>query len=91
MRAASNNGLFYAHSDHLGSAALLTAASGANMGGTLARYLPFGQHRTTPTATIEAAAWNVAAALAWSYNRDQYELWKMGFLSVRTPTITARQ
>jgi RHS repeat-associated protein len=54
---SGNNGLFYLHTDHLGSTSLLTYGQGqANPGGVVqpatARYLPFGDYRTTPTATI---------------------------------------
>ncbi|MGH2537146.1 MAG: hypothetical protein ACRDHL_07110, partial [Candidatus Promineifilaceae bacterium] len=45
--AAGNNGLYCAHSDHLGSAALLTTASGLVKANTTARYFPF---RAAPTA-----------------------------------------
>jgi RHS repeat-associated protein len=49
----ANNGLFYYHTDHLGSTAALTKGSdGAVLGSSVARYYPFGAYRTAPTATV---------------------------------------
>jgi RHS repeat-associated protein len=47
-----NNGLFYLHTDHLGSTTLLTNISGDVVSGSTARYYPFGGFRTTPTQAI---------------------------------------
>jgi RHS repeat-associated protein len=49
----ANNGLFYYHTDHLGSTAALTKGSdGAVLGSSVARYYPFGAYRTAPTPTV---------------------------------------
>ena len=46
------NGLFYYYNDHLGSTAVIVRGStGAVIGGGVARYLPFGDYRTTPAQT----------------------------------------
>ncbi len=42
---AGNNGLFYIHSDHLGSTSVMSDESGAQVGPTT-RYTPFGDYRT---------------------------------------------
>jgi YD repeat-containing protein len=47
-----SNTLTYLHSDHLGSTSLATTTTGAVVGNTTARYLPFGGFRTTPTAGL---------------------------------------
>jgi RHS repeat-associated protein len=47
-----SNILYYLHSDHLGSTSLATTTTGALVGNTTARYLPFGGFRTTPTAGL---------------------------------------
>jgi RHS repeat-associated protein len=60
---ASNNGLFFFHGDHLGSASAMsygfddptttsTNELGTWMDGTLTRYLPFGEYRTEPTTEL---------------------------------------
>jgi RHS repeat-associated protein len=49
---SANNGLFYRFADHLGSTSLLTNSSGTIQTNTVARYLPFGGFRTTPTQAI---------------------------------------
>ena len=53
---ATNNGLFYIFSDHLGSTSVLAYGSGGQTGaevpGSRARYYPFGSPRTAPTQTI---------------------------------------
>ncbi len=46
----TNDGLYYVHSDHLGSASVLSNAGGAVVPGSEARYLPFGDWRTQPTS-----------------------------------------
>ncbi len=43
---AANNGLFYIHSDHLGSTSVLTNYSDGYIVGSLTRYTPFGSYRT---------------------------------------------
>ncbi|MCI0579361.1 MAG: hypothetical protein L0332_09365, partial [Chloroflexi bacterium] len=53
------NGLYYFHTDHLGSNSLLTYGQGQTGPGTLflgsaARYLPFGGYRGTPPTTNPA-------------------------------------
>ncbi|MFQ5401089.1 MAG: RHS repeat domain-containing protein [Anaerolineae bacterium] len=48
----ANNGLFYLHSDHLGSVSAISDANGALVPGSLARYTPFGGWRTEPTAGL---------------------------------------
>jgi RHS repeat-associated protein len=49
---SGNNGLFYYHTDHLGSAHILTRdAGGSVLTASLARYYPYGGFRTAPTAT----------------------------------------
>ncbi|MBK8987684.1 MAG: RHS repeat-associated core domain-containing protein [Chloroflexi bacterium] len=47
-----SNTLYYLHSDHLGSTSLATTTSGAVVGGSTARYYPFGDWRTEPTANL---------------------------------------
>jgi RHS repeat-associated protein len=53
---AEKNGLFYMHSDHLGSTSAMSYGSGTNAGqlvsGSVARYTPFGDWRTEPTADL---------------------------------------
>ncbi|MCI0728561.1 MAG: hypothetical protein L0332_17830 [Chloroflexi bacterium] len=56
---AQYNGLFYIHTDHLGSNSLLSYGQGQTGPGTLflgseARYLPFGGYRGTPPTTNPA-------------------------------------
>jgi RHS repeat-associated protein len=41
----ANNGLFYIHSDHLGSASAMSDENGAQVG-TTTRYTPFGRYRS---------------------------------------------
>ena len=49
----SNNGIFYFYNDQLGSVTSMSNASnGAAIGGTISRYLPFGDWRTEPTAGL---------------------------------------
>jgi RHS repeat-associated protein len=47
-----SNTLYYQHSDHLGSTVLLTNISGGAVANTTARYYPFGDWRTEPTAGL---------------------------------------
>jgi YD repeat-containing protein len=47
-----SNTLYYLHSDHLGSTSLATTTSGAVVSGSTARYYPFGNWRTEPTANL---------------------------------------
>ncbi|MCP4428794.1 MAG: hypothetical protein GY803_30280, partial [Chloroflexi bacterium] len=47
-----NDGLYYLHSDHLGSASAMSDADGALVPGSVARYTPFGDWRTEPTAGL---------------------------------------
>ena len=49
---SSKNGLFFLHSDHLGSASVMSDDTGAEVLGSEARYLPFGDWRTQPTADL---------------------------------------
>jgi RHS repeat-associated protein len=49
---AGNNGLFYIHSDHLGSTSLMSDSGGALVADSVARYLPYGGWRTEPTAAL---------------------------------------
>ncbi len=56
---ADRNGLFFIHSDHLGSASVMSYGAGHNSGttgamvpGSLSRYLPFGDWRAEPTADL---------------------------------------
>jgi hypothetical protein len=49
---AGNNGLFYRHTDHLGSTTLLTKTNGDAVSGSTTRYYPFGGWRTMPSQTI---------------------------------------
>ncbi len=46
-----DDGLFYVHSDHLGSTSFLSLPNGSKKAGSEARYLPFGDYRGTPPAT----------------------------------------
>jgi RHS repeat-associated protein len=49
---STNNGLFYYHTDHLGSTSILTRGSDNSIvAASKARYYPYGGFRTTPTAT----------------------------------------
>jgi hypothetical protein len=49
---ATNNGLFYVYSDHLGSTTALIDSSG-DLIGSPTRYLPFGEYRgAAPTQTV---------------------------------------
>jgi RHS repeat-associated protein len=47
-----SNVLYYLHSDHLGSTSLATNTSGVKIPGSDARYYPFGDWRTEPTANL---------------------------------------
>jgi RHS repeat-associated protein len=47
-----NNGLFYIHTDHLGSTSLMSDANGQKVETSAARYLPYGGWRTEPTANL---------------------------------------
>ncbi|MBX3061213.1 MAG: hypothetical protein KF770_32545, partial [Anaerolineae bacterium] len=47
-----NNTLYYLHTDHLGSTSLATTTGGAVVAGSTARYYPFGDWRTEPTAGL---------------------------------------
>ena len=49
-----NDGLFYIHSDHLGSASVMSDETGAVVPDSQARYYPFGGWRGTPPATNPA-------------------------------------
>ncbi len=49
---SSSSTLTYLHSDHLGSTSLATTTNGAVVNGSTARYLPFGDWRTEPTAGL---------------------------------------
>ena len=46
--AATNNGLFYLHTDHLGSVSALSRTNGTLKADSHARYTPFGDWRTEP-------------------------------------------
>ncbi|MBE2201483.1 MAG: RHS repeat-associated core domain-containing protein, partial [Anaerolinea sp.] len=48
----NNSALYYLHSDHLGSTSLATNTSGGVISGSTARYTPFGDWRTEPTAGL---------------------------------------
>ena len=53
----SNDGLYFFHSDHLGSASVMSygqghASVGQKVAGSETRYLPFGDWRTEPTANL---------------------------------------
>jgi RHS repeat-associated protein len=52
-----NNGLFYIHTDHLGSASLMSDADGQKVEPSVARYLPYGRWRTEPTADLTDRAY----------------------------------
>ena len=47
----ANNGLFYIYADHLGSSGSLSDSSGVYIPNSHAKYTPFGDWRTEPTAT----------------------------------------
>ncbi len=47
-----SNPLYYLHSDHLGSTSLMTSSGGSVVANTTARYYPFGDWRTEPTAGV---------------------------------------
>jgi RHS repeat-associated protein len=48
---SGNNGLFYYHTDHLGSTSILTRGSDNSIvAASKARYYPYGGYRTVPTA-----------------------------------------
>ncbi|MCA9924818.1 MAG: hypothetical protein KC421_20725, partial [Anaerolineales bacterium] len=50
---AANNGIFYFHTDHLGSTSVMTSHSSGNIVfGSIARYTPFGDWRTEPSADL---------------------------------------
>ncbi len=48
---SANNGLFHIYTDHLGSSGSLSDSSGAYIPNSHAKYTPFGDWRTEPTAT----------------------------------------
>jgi hypothetical protein len=52
-----NNGLFYIHTDHLGSTSLMSGANGQKVETSVARYLPYGRWRTEPTADLTDRAY----------------------------------
>lgn len=45
---ADSNGLFYLHTDHLGSVTAMTDESGNLVDGSVARHMPFGAYREQP-------------------------------------------
>ncbi len=47
----ANNGLFHIYADHLGSTGSLSSSSGAYIPNSHAKYTPFGDWRTEPSAT----------------------------------------
>ena len=47
-----SNDLYYFHSDHLGSASVMSDDNGAVVANSTARYLPFGDWRTEPTVGL---------------------------------------
>ena len=49
MAVRSAGTLYYTYTDHLGNVAALSNTAGAFTNGSLARYDPFGNFRTTPT------------------------------------------
>ncbi|MBL1128411.1 MAG: hypothetical protein HND44_07905 [Chloroflexi bacterium] len=49
---SGSNTLYYLHTDHLGSTSLATTTSGNVISGSTARYYPFGDWRTEPTANL---------------------------------------
>ncbi|MCA9931920.1 MAG: hypothetical protein KC419_25725 [Anaerolineales bacterium] len=49
---AANNGIFYFHTDHLGSTSVMTKHSDGYIVGSMARYTPFGDWRTEPGADL---------------------------------------
>ncbi|MBL1131640.1 MAG: hypothetical protein D8M54_24545, partial [Chloroflexi bacterium] len=49
---SGSNTLYYLHTDHLGSTSLVTTTGGAVVAGSDARYYPFGNWRTEPTAGL---------------------------------------
>jgi RHS repeat-associated protein len=52
-----DNGLFYIHTDHLGSTSLMSDSGGALVVDSVARYLPYGRWRTEPTADLTDRAY----------------------------------
>ncbi|MCP4424035.1 MAG: hypothetical protein GY803_06060, partial [Chloroflexi bacterium] len=52
VRVVNDDGLYYMHSDHLGSASAMSDANGALVPDSVARYTPFGDWRTEPTAGL---------------------------------------
>ncbi len=48
---SANNGLFHIYTDHLGSTGAMSDSSGAYIPNSHAKYTPFGDWRTEPTAT----------------------------------------
>jgi hypothetical protein len=53
---SGNNGLFYIHTDHLGSTSLLVNSSNNPVAGSRTWYLPFGGYRpnSAPSQTISS-------------------------------------
>jgi len=50
---SANNGVFYIHTDHLGSTTVLGKGSATSpFAGSTTRYYPFGGYRTTPTQSV---------------------------------------
>jgi hypothetical protein len=47
----TDDGLYFIHTDHLGSTSLLTDDAGDSVD-TMIRYYPFGDYRTAPTADL---------------------------------------
>ena len=87
--AAANNGLFYIHSDHLGSTSVLTKYSdGYIVSSSLTRYTPFGGYRTGGPSQITDRAFtgqkeNMALGLYY-YNARYYLPGAGRFLSADT-------
>jgi hypothetical protein len=51
--AGQHDGLYFLHTDHLGSTTLLTGANGAQAGG-VTRYYPYGGYRGAPGSALLA-------------------------------------
>ncbi len=86
---AANNGLFYIHSDHLGSTNVLTKYSdGYIVSSSLTRYTPFGSYRSGGRNQITDRAYtgqkeNMALGLYY-YNARYYAPYLNRFLSADT-------
>ena len=86
---AANNGLFYIHSDHLGSTSVLTKYSdGYIVGSSLTRYIPFGGYRTGGPNPLTDRAFtgqkeNMALGLYY-YNARYYAPYLNRFISADT-------